>query len=83
MITEKGLKSIFESYGIKHVKLVKNQNEYDFIISSMEKSISLDNWQNLENVLKDVLGKDIEIMTEPQAIKYLKSDYFSKEEIIL
>lgn len=83
MITRKGLRSIFESYGISHVKLINNLNEYDFIISGMNNSMSLNNWQNLENILKDILGENVEIMTEAQALKYLKKDYFAKEEIIL
>lgn len=83
MITTEGLKSIFNSYKIDSVVLVENTNELDFVISNMNSSISLNEWENLENILKDIYKKDVNIMSKNQCIKYLGNDFLSKGVVIL
>ncbi len=83
MITTEGLKSIFSSYKIDSVVLVENTNELDFVISNMNSSISLNEWENLENILKDIYKKDVNIMSKNQCIKYLGNDFLSKGVVIL
>lgn len=83
MITSEGLKSIFNSYKIGNVILVENSNEMNFIISNMNSNISLNDWQNLENVLKDVYRKSINIMTKNQCIKYLGKEFLDKGVCVL
>lgn len=83
MISIKGLQSVFSSYKINSVVLVENESSIDFIISNMENSISLDNWENLENVLKDVYKKNINLLTKEQCLKYLGKDFLNKGVTIL
>ncbi len=83
MITNEGLKSIFNSYKINNVVLVENANELNFVISNMNSNISLTEWENLENILKDIYKKNINIMTKNQCVKYLGNDFLSKGVVIL
>lgn len=83
MISIKGLQSVFSSYKINSVVLVENESSMDFIISNMENSISLDNWENLENVLKDIYKKNINLLTKEQCLKYLGKDFLNKGVTIL
>lgn len=83
MITNEGLKSIFNSYKINNVILVENANELNFVISNMNSNISLTEWENLENILKDIYKKNINIMTKNQCVKYLGNDFLSKGVVIL
>ena len=83
MITNEGLKSIFNSYKINNVVLVENDNELNFVISNMNSNISLTEWENLENILKDIYKKNINIMTKNQCVKYLGNDFLSKGVVIL
>ena len=83
MITNECLKSIFNSYKINNVVLVENANELNFVISNMNSNISLTEWENLENILKDIYKKNINIMTKNQCVKYLGNDFLSKGVVIL
>ena len=83
MITNEGLKSIFNSYKINNVVLVENANELNFVISNMNSNISLTEWENLDNILKDIYKKNINIMTKNQCVKYLGNDFLSKGVVIL
>ena len=83
MITNEGLKSIFNSYKINNVVLVENDNELNFVISNMNSNISLTEWENLENILKDIYKKNINIMTKNQCVKYLGNNFLSKGVVIL
>lgn len=83
MITEEGLRSIFTSYRIEHVILVKEESSLNFVISNMKSNISLNNWENLENILKDIYKKEINIITKEQCLKYLGKNFISKGETIL
>ena len=69
MINKNILSSIFDNYDIHSVKLVQDNNILNFIISQMPSSISLERWDYLENILKDVTGKTVNILPYNQAIK--------------
>jgi len=78
MINKEILSSVFSNYGIKKIVLVEDNNKLNFIISEMDLSISLDRWEYLENILKDITKKDINIMALNDVFKYLGTNYISK-----
>ena len=82
MINKNILSSIFESYKINNVILVEDNEKLHFIISNMSSSFNLDRWEYLENILKDVTGKSINIITYNQAIKHFDTNYLDKGLVI-
>ena len=72
------LKSIFASYFIDKVLMIEETDTINFIIYSMNKSISLDRWENLENLLADFFKKNINLWTHPHATRYLDASYLNK-----
>ena len=57
MINNAIIKSIFSNYCIEKVIFLEEENSNTFIICSMNESISLDRWNNLENVLTEYTKK--------------------------
>ena len=82
MINENILSKIFEQNKINNVIMVEENNYLNFIISNMTSSLSLDKWEYLENILKDVTSKNINIITYNQALKNLGNDYIKKGVVI-
>lgn len=82
MIDKKVIKSIFSNYSISEVIFIKENSFCSFIICSMKESISLDRWDNLENILKEYTSMDISLTPLEQALKYLSKEYLSKGVII-
>ena len=70
MINTKFLISLFTTYKINKVILLEDKDTYNFIVSDMDRNLNLENWEYLENILKDVTEKDINILTYNQAIKH-------------
>lgn len=82
MINKEILSSVFESYKINNVIVVEENNNLNFVISNMSVSISLDRWQYLENILKDITGKNINLLTCCQVKNNLGLDYLKKGVVI-
>ena len=75
--------SVFKTYGINKVYLNKKSNTYNFIISAMEKSISLDRWNYLETVLKDITNKNVTLLPYEQALQHFGDNYINESLVIL
>ena len=82
MINNRIISSVFSNYGIDSVILVEDNNKLNFVISNMNSSISLDRWEYLENILKDITQRDVNIMPLNQVLSHLGSDYISKGVVI-
>ena len=82
MIEKKILKSIFNNYFINKVIYIEEDNSILFLICSMNDSISLERWENLENVLHEYLNKKINLLPFVQASKFIQENYLKKGEII-
>ena len=82
MINKEILSSVFFNYGIKKIILVEDNTRLNFVISNMDLELSLDRWEYLENILKDITKKDINIMPLNQVLKHLGSTYVSKGDVI-
>ena len=67
MINSSLLSSIFDNYGINKITVVEDNSALNFIISDMPSSISLERWEYLENILKEVTKKEIVFITKEQA----------------
>lgn len=76
------IKSIFTSHHINKIILIDETSSYTFVICSMHESISSNKWDNLENILKYHVKKDVTILSHPQALKYLGNDFLNKGVII-
>lgn len=83
MIKKDVLISIFNSFGIKKVWLKEENNFYNFIIGDMNVSFSLDRWCLLENYLKELLDKNINILSYPQVLANFSSSYIQESLVIL
>ena len=82
MINKDIIKSIFSNYEIDKVILVEEKDFFSFFIYSMKKSIPLERWNNLENILKEILHKEITLLPYNQALKVLGNEYFNKGVVI-
>ncbi len=82
MIDEKIIKAIFSNYSIDEVIFIKESSFCSFIICSMNENISLDRWNNLENILKEYTSNEVSLLSLEQALKYLGNEYISKGVII-
>ena len=71
MIDNSVLSSVFDSYKIQNIVMVEQEGTYNFLISNMPTSISLDRWEYLENILRDITKKEIVIMPMSYAKKHL------------
>ena len=82
MINKNILSQVFDNYGINKVMLLEYNNSYNFLISEMNKELSLDRWEYLENILKDITKKNINLIPYSQAKKYFNDDINLKGEVI-
>ena len=82
MINKKIIKEIFSNYSINKVIFIEEKSFNSFIIVSMNESISLTRWENLENILKEYLNKDVTLLPLSQALKALGENHLRKGEII-
>lgn len=82
MINKNILSSIFDNYDIQKVVLIQKDETYNFIISNMSSSLTLERWEYLENILKDITKKSINIIPFPQAEKYFDSNLLNKGLVI-
>lgn len=82
MIDRKIIKSIFSNYSVNEIIFIEESTFYTFIMCSMSKNISLDRWDNLENILKEYTSKDVCLIPIEQAKKHLGKEYISKGVII-
>lgn len=80
---DKGLiKSIFNCYSIKKVIYIKQKDFISFIICSMQENISIEKWNNLENVLKETFNSEISLLPLSQALKILTRTQLDKGVVI-
>ena len=82
MINTKVLSSVFDNYDIHKVILLDIDNTYNFIISNMPSSISLEKWEYLENILQEITKKNINIFSLTQAINHFGNSIKSKGLVI-
>ena len=82
MMNKSIMKSIFSNYHISKIIMIEEKNFYAFIIEKMNESISLDRWEQLENVLKDYTKKEISLIPYMQAYNQLGKKYLDKGVII-
>ena len=82
MINKSIIKSIFSNYHISKIIMIEEKNFYAFVIGKMNESISLDRWEQLENVLKDYTNKEISLIPYNQAYNQLGKKYLDKGVII-
>ena len=83
MINKDIIKSIFINYHISKIIIMIEENDfYAFVIGKMNESISLDRWEQLENVLKDYTNKEISLIPYNQAYNQLGKKYLDKGVII-
>ena len=79
MISKKILSSVFENYNIKSVILLESKTTCNFLISGMSTSISLERWEYLENILRDLTKKDVAITS----LDYCKRHVNIEEGIVI
>ena len=82
MINTNILSSIFDNYSINKVILLEDTDCYNFIISNMPSSINLDRWEYLENILKEILRKNINIIPHNQAIEIFDNNAINEGLVI-
>ena len=82
MIDNTILSSVFDNYNINNVFLIKDNTTYNFIISNMPASISLERWEYLENILKDITKANVNLITLTDALKHFGKENLSKGEVI-
>ncbi len=70
--------AVFACYDIEKVFLLETKDTCDFIIGNMEEELSLERWNNLEDILKDLSGKKVNIITQVQAEKFFGKDCINK-----
>ena len=71
MINTQIIASVFKNHGIEKIILIPSENKNVFLIQEMSSDISLNRWEHLENVLKDICQKDCDIMSFEYATKYI------------
>lgn len=79
MIKAEALTSIFNAHGIEQALLIPTKNKNIFLIKDMSSDISLNRWEHLEHILKDIYQKECDIMSYEYASKYINI----KEEAII
>lgn len=82
MINKDFLSSVFDNYDIKKVLLIHEDESYNFIISEMSTSLTLERWEYLENILKDITNKDINLIPFSQAEKIFDNASINKGLVI-
>lgn len=82
MINTNIIKSMFKNYHMNKVIMIEEKDFYAFIIGSMPESISIDRWEQLENILKDYTKKDVSLIPYKQACNQLGKKYLDKGVII-
>ena len=82
MINKDIIKSIFSNYSIDKIIFINEEEFCSFIICSMNDNLSLERWENLENILKDYVNKEVSLLPLVQACNQLGKDYLKKGVII-
>ena len=82
MLNNKTLTSIMQTYGITKANIKENETTFDLIIDEMTENLSLDRWNLLENVLRDLTNKKVNILTYTQAEKCLGNAYLNESKVI-
>ena len=72
------IKSILSNYSISEFIFLEEKDFDSIIICSMKESIPLERWNNLENILKEYLQKEISILPLSQAKKTLSDNQLNK-----
>ena len=78
MINTAIIKSMFKNYHINKIIMIEEKDFYAFIIGPMNKSISIERWEHLENILKDYTKKDVSLIPYKQAYNQLGKKYLEK-----
>ena len=82
MLNNEVILSIMKTYDIEKVRIKENSTNLDLIICEMNDSISLQRWNLLESVLKDLSQKKVNILTYHQAKRYLGDSYINESKVI-
>lgn len=73
------LYSVFDKHSVDSVSYIKDGDTFIFLIKEMSNSISLERWEHLEQILKDILKVDISILSYEYAKNYIDT---SKAKVI-
>lgn len=73
------LYNIFKTHGIEKVSFIETDDNYLFLLEEMNTNLPLQRWEHLENILIDIIKKDIYLLPIEQANKYLDT---SKKVVI-
>lgn len=71
MINKEILTSVFEKHGIEKVVFIPLESKNIFLIKEMSSHLSLDRWEHLENILKDISCKPCDILDYEYASNYI------------
>ena len=78
MINPEIFASVFKHHQINKVMLIEHNDCFNFLISDMSSSITLDRWEHLENILRDLTKKEINIIPYSQAIVFFNKEMLAK-----
>lgn len=82
MLDKKLIKSIFTCYSIPKIIYIEHNDFISFILCSMEKSFSVEKWNNLENILAETFNQKITLLPLSQALKVLTQNQLDKGEVV-
>ena len=82
MLNNNFIKSVMKTYGIQKANITETETTVDIIIHKMNGSLSLEKWELMETVLKDVTNKKVNIIPYNQATHYLGETNISKAKVI-
>ena len=82
MLNNEVILSIMKTYDITKARVKESNDSFDLIICEMNDSISLQRWNLLESVLKDLSQKKVNILTYHQAKRYLGDSYINESKVI-
>lgn len=82
MLNNNFIKSVMKTYGIQKANIIETESTVDIIIHKMSGSLSLEKWELMETVLKDVTNKTINLIPHNQADRYLSDTNISKAKVI-
>ena len=82
MLNNNFIKSVMKTYGIQKANITETETTVDIIIHKMNGSLSLEKWELMETVLKDVTNKKVNLIPHNQAARYLSDVNISKAKVI-